>query len=412
LLILILILNTKWEYTWSTRIDGRSPLVPNRLPLSLVLLTTVAAAASACGDSDDGLASGPVVERYAALVHDSYADSLRTAEALQAAADALVAAPSPATLAAARTAWKAAREPYGQTETFRFYGGPIDDADGPEGEINSWPLNEAHIDYVVDDPAAGIVNSPAMFPTIDAALLSKQNQLGAEDNVAAGYHAIEFLLWGQDLSATGPGERPHTDYLPGGTAQNQGRRGEYLKAATSLLVSDLRQVAAEWEPGKDNYAGKLVKGSGHEAITNMLNGMYRLAALEMKGERLQTGYDEKTQEQEHSCFSDNTKVDFRMNILGVENVYLGRQGAVDGAGLDELVKGRSAALDEEVKARLTASKAAMDAIPEPYDQAILAADGSPERMKIKAAIDSLQALGTTLGKVAQELGVTLDMSAL
>jgi putative iron-regulated protein len=380
----------------------------NRLPVALVPFVL----AAGCGDSGDDLAAGPVVERYAALVHQSYADSLQTAEALQAATGALVATPSAATLDAARAAWKAARVPYGQTETFRFYGGPIDDEDGPEGQINSWPLNEAHIDYVADDAMAGIVNKPAMFPTIDGAMIARQNQLGAEDNVASGYHAIEFLLWGQDLSATGPGARPPTDYVPGGTAQNQGRRGDYLKAAAALLVSDLRGVTTEWEPGKDNYASKLIKGSGREALTNILNGMYRLAALEMKGERLQTGYDEKTQEQEHSCFSDNTTVDFKMNILGVENVYLGRYGATDGAGLDELVRARSAALNDEVKAKLTASKAAMDAIPQPYDQAILASDGSPERMKVKAAIDSLQELGVTLLKVAKELGITLDTSAL
>lgn len=28
---------------------------------------------------------------------------------------------------------------------------------------------------------------------------------GVQANVATGYHAIEFLLWGQDLNGTNPG---------------------------------------------------------------------------------------------------------------------------------------------------------------------------------------------------------------
>jgi putative iron-regulated protein len=37
---------------------------------------------------------------------------------------------------------------------------------------------------------------------------------GVEANVATGYHAIEFLLWGQDLNGhgVGAGNRPWTDY--------------------------------------------------------------------------------------------------------------------------------------------------------------------------------------------------------
>ena len=52
------------------------------------------------------------------------------------------AAPSGAGLVSARETWLAAREWYGLTEAFRFYGGPIDGDDGPEGRINAWPLDE------------------------------------------------------------------------------------------------------------------------------------------------------------------------------------------------------------------------------------------------------------------------------
>ena len=69
-----------------------------------------------------------------------------------------------------------------------------------------------------------------------------------EANVATGYHAIEFLLWGQDLNGTGPGagKRPATDYRRANcTGGNCDRRAAYLKAATDLLVSDLEEMVGQ-----------------------------------------------------------------------------------------------------------------------------------------------------------------------
>ena len=41
--------------------------------------------------------------------------------------------PTPATLEAAKRAWLLARDDYGPTEAYRFYGGPIDNEDGRSG---------------------------------------------------------------------------------------------------------------------------------------------------------------------------------------------------------------------------------------------------------------------------------------
>lgn len=77
-----------------------------------------------------------VVAHYADLAAAKYGDSLITAQALQGAVAALIAAPSDETLTAARDAWKAARAPYQQTEAFRFGNAVVDDW---EGRVNSWP---------------------------------------------------------------------------------------------------------------------------------------------------------------------------------------------------------------------------------------------------------------------------------
>ena len=105
-------------------------------------------AMSAIGCTDDEASVGAaavtkqqVTAGYAEIVYMSYADAHDRAVALRGAIDAFVAAPSPALHEAAKRAWLEARYPYLQTEAYRFYAGPIDGADGPEGRINAWPLD-------------------------------------------------------------------------------------------------------------------------------------------------------------------------------------------------------------------------------------------------------------------------------
>ncbi|MCA9948788.1 MAG: hypothetical protein KDE48_04020, partial [Anaerolineales bacterium] len=207
-----------------------------KLLLILILLTIVLVACGSKAETNLAASKNDVVNNYADIVYANYEDSLTTAVELHAALETFIANPSEETHQAAKDAWLAAREPYGQTEAFRFYGGPIDDENGPEGLLNAWPLDEAYIDYVAGMPESGIINNLAEYPEITAELLESLNEVGAEENISTGYHSIEFLLWGQDLSANGNGERPYTDYT---TAPNAERRGHYLLAASDLLVSHL-----------------------------------------------------------------------------------------------------------------------------------------------------------------------------
>jgi putative iron-regulated protein len=281
----------------------------------LLLVASMAAVASGCGDSDagsEGLEDAPaVIENYATIVHASYADSLRKVEELKTAIDAFVATPNATTLQAARSAWLAAREPYGQTEVYRFYDGPIDNpTDGPEGQINTWPLDEVYVDYVQGNATGGMINNPAMFPTLTKDLLAAQNEQSGEKNISTGYHAVEFLLWGQDLSTTGPGSRPHTDYVTGagGTAANQDRRGQYLKLAAELVIDDLRSVRDAWAPGASNYGAEFQALDPKEALRRILQGMGSLSGAELSGERMTTAYDNRDQEDKHRA-SRTTRIE-------------------------------------------------------------------------------------------------------
>ena len=125
-----------------------------------------------------------VLETNADIAFSGYSDSLATAEDLLTAIEALITTPTDENLTAAKQAWLDAREPYGQTEAYRFRLGPIDstngeDEDGPEGQINAWPLAEALIDYVATIDAGAAVDGadeaetfPPAVPDLDASAIA------------------------------------------------------------------------------------------------------------------------------------------------------------------------------------------------------------------------------------------------
>ena len=397
--------------------------------LALTLsVAPVAAFAQAPADAD-------VLANYADIALAGYEDALATAKALDAAIDALIADPSEATLQAARDAWKAARIPYQQTEAFRF-GNPI--VDEWEGRVNAWPLDEGLIDYVdasygseSDSNAlyvANVIANPRIMidgvevdaTEITPAFLQEtlQEAAGIESNVATGYHAIEFLLWGQDLNGTGPGAgaRPFTDYS---MAEHADRRAAYLKAASSLLVSDLEEMVANWTA--DGAARAALPELGISAI---LTGMGSLSFGEVAGERMKLGLLLHDPEEEHDCFSDNTHVSHLNDAIGVQNVYLGKYVRVDGSvvegpSLSDVIAAKDAALDGEIKALLDDTVAKMNVMAdravagEAYDQQI--AEGNAEgNAVVQAAIDGLiaQTRGIERAVALLELGdaVTIEDS--
>ncbi len=454
----------------------------------LLVLSMTLAASWSCGDSgsadDDGggvehdldkLRS--VLETNADIAFAAYSDSVTTAEQLQAAIDTLVADPTEANLAAAKQAWLVAREPYGQTEVYRFRASPIDDTnynaedgeDGPEGDINAWPLGEGLIDYVVtgtdfgDDqvnvtehqtgvadpvPDNNIINSTDI--TIDQALLSNTATAEDEHDVIAGYHAIEFLLWGQDLNADGSadtvssrdataGNRPVTDFALDDTCTSGSevngspelcmRRGQYLQVAVAKLIADLTPVRDEWAPGASYRAAFTTVEDVDAAkgkLLEILVGMGTLSEGELGGERMQIALAANSQEDEHSCFSDNTHRDIWLNAEGVANAYFGEYAgydstldgsddqagsAVSGYGIDDYLRDLGMTdLETAVSDALALTETNYTAIDaaargsNPVDVVIMDAAGDTAA-PMRDTIVSLNAQSTQIANIAIELEV-------
>lgn len=351
---------------------------------------------------------GSVAAHYAMLVHASYEDTLQAARALQQAVRAFTAMPSAATQATARKAWLAAREFYGQTEAFRFYGGPIDDSKGPEGRLNAWPMDESYVDYVEGKPGAGLINNRRQ--PISKKALAALNERGGEENIATGWHAIEFMLWGQDRSETGPGERSFEDFVDGKRAHAD-RRRQYLNVVAELLIDDLQGLLRAWAPGvKTNYRARFEKG-GDESLRRMLVGLGSLSRGELAGERLEVALASQDQEDEHSCFSDNTHRDAVNNALGIENVWLGRFRRADGSvlqgpSLRNLVAARNPSLADRTTQQIRASVQAAEAIQAPFDREIVGAADAPGRLRVRKTIDSLTQQSKDIVEAAAAIGIT------
>ena len=358
-----------------------------------------------------------VLVNYSNIAEATYGDSLAAARALKVAIDGFLKSPSAETLAAARAAWKAARTPYMQTEAFRF-GNPV--VDGWEGRVNSWPLDEGLIDYVSeayggDNPenefyAANVIANPHLKiggQTVDASKITPElirDKLheagGVEANVASGYHAIEFLLWGQDLHGTeaGAGERPATDYdLKACTNGNCDRRAAYLTAATDLLIEDLAWMTAQW--GAKGDARAFIMKDEKAGLTAAFTGLGSLSYGELAGERMKLGLIIHDPEEEHDCFSDNTHNSHRGDVIGIRNVYLGSYKRTDGStvsgpSVSDLVADKAPDIDARVRAALDTTVAKMDALVaraetvEAYDQ-MIGPNNAEGAATVQAGIDAL-----------------------
>ncbi|MDN2481458.1 imelysin family protein [Vibrio agarivorans] len=377
-----------------------------------------------------------VIENYANIAHAVYADALSSAQALQVATDKLITSPSEQTLQQARQAWLVSRQPYQQSEVFRFGNSIVDDW---EGQLNAWPLDEGLIDYVASDyqyelgnggATANIIanrqiqvgNEVLNVSDITPELLASLNELGgSEANVATGYHAIEFLLWGQDLNGTnaGAGERQYSDFVKGSgcTNGNCDRRADYLAASVSLLIDDLVWMEQQWAKDQtDNYRQALTTESQQVGLRKMLFGMGSLSLGELAGERMKVALEANSTEDEHDCFSDNTHNSHYYNALGVYNIYTGTYKALDGSkisgpSLNDLVAKQDAKTAKEIQQQFDLTLTQVGQLVESAEQKgqsfdqLIAADNPQGHDLVNKTILSLVAQTVAIEKAAQVIGV-------
>ncbi len=373
-----------------------------------------------------------VIVHYADMAEAIYGDALSGAQALQAAVDAFVAHPTSESLEAARSAWKQARIPYLQSEGFRFANTVVDDW---EPRVNAWPLDEGLIDYV--GPSYGtqsdqnplytlnIVGNVKLrigAKTVDAAniddslLRQLQQAEGVQTNVSTGYHAIEFLLWGQNLNglAGGHGMRPAGDYdIAACTHGNCARRVAYLTSAANLLVLDLKEMVADWRTGGKARAELLAKAPD-DGLAEILTGLGSLTFGEMAGERMKLGLMLHDPEEQQDCFSNNTHNSHYYDEIGIGELWRGHyvraNGKIlDGASLRDYASGIDPASAQRLDASLDNALAAIRKMKDEADSGRMAysqmiSTGNADGNKlISDAMDALVAQTRAIESVAAVL---------
>lgn len=406
-----------------------------------ILGAVVAAVAAFAGPAVAADAPKPrdVVVHYADLAQLSYETSAATARDLQKAIDAFLAAPSADTLAKARDAWKASRVYYMQTEAFRFGNKIVDDW---EGNVNAWPLDEGLIDYVDkksygeksdENPlyTANVIASKTIRigkKTVDVSKITPQllhdlnSAGGVEANVGSGWHAIEFLLWGQNLHNATPsqGQRPYTDYdLKNCTGGNCERRAQYLKVATDTLIADLDEMAADWGP-KGKARAALLKKKDKPGLATIFTGIGSLSYGELAGERMKLGLILHDPEEAHDCFSNNTQNAHYYDEVSIRNVYYGTYVKPDGSkvtgpSVADLVRAADPKVADEIDAKSDAALAALKKLKDTadsgrilYDQMLV--EGNTEGGKlIQDGVDALVAQAHAIERGVAVLKLQIKM---
>lgn len=377
-----------------------------------------------------------VLEHYANIAHAVFADSLTTAQSLEKSIDQFLMTPSAAKLEEVKQAWLASRVPYQQSEVFRFGNAVVDDW---EGQLNAWPLDEGLIDYVATDyqyelgnegASANIIANQTLkigattidVSTITPELIASLNEIGgSEANVASGYHAIEFLLWGQDLNGTnaGAGARAYTDFVVGSECTNNhcDRRAQYLKAAAQLLVQDLAWMEKQWSADeKANYRHELLAESADNGLRKMLFGMGSLSLGELAGERMKVALEANSTEDEHDCFSDNTHNSHYYNEQGIYNLYTGSYQRQDGKvltgpSLNDLVAQKDAQAAKEIQKQFDSARAEVGKLVtsaekdnQHFDQ-LIAANNPQGNAIVNGAIIALVAQTASIERTASVIGI-------
>lgn len=424
-------------------------LIMTSLSLAAVMALTGCTANHAEPKKDEA----KLLVAYANIATANYSKALQDAKLLQVAIERFTKNPTEMTLKNAKNAWLISRESYGETEIFRLANGPIDAEDGwvaeqygsLEGQINAWPLDENMIDYTTN--AKGVVTKGNIIDTkglfnpggeestsvdvtnISVDAITDLNENGGDANVATGYHAIEFLLWGQDQDYSnfvkdsvtkGPltaGQRPLSDYT---TDKNKDRRKAYLNASAQKVVNDLTVIANAWaKDDSTNYRAALL-GKNSDVNKNISNkdakkdifaGMGVFIKSELANERIAVAVLTPSEEDEHSCFSDNTHRDIQTNYQGFKNILMGTYNGQDFGvapidALDEKSKNEILSLMAKIETKIES----IDTIAKTsrhFDYQIRPND--PQAKVIVKLKNELRKLGDKMVMVASANGINLSI---
>jgi len=326
----------------------------------------IAAVLFLCGCSTEKNISDE--QKYAAVTHYAnlafviYRDSRITAEALVQRVETLLNSPSDHSLAQARRAWLAAREPYLQTEVFRA-GNPAFDY---HPRLNGWPSGAAQVEATLQRNSEFTVASlPQLVPA------------GGSANVPlTGFHVIEALLWGE-------GDRPASDFMANHHCTSLGspapqqlceRRRHYLVAAARRLVEDLQVLENAWSAEeKRNYRAEFLRKQLPEAYQIIFAGMGNVLLGQLAGQQLSAPLNTGTLLSSEDNGSQTYHLTLYFTAKGAQNLFRGSYQALDGSryrgdNISHLLQQLEPDLQRSLRAAFKTTESSLEAIRRAVEQ--------------------------------------------
>ncbi len=264
-------------------------------------------------------------------------------------------------LEASRTAWKSMRQVWEQCESFLF--GPVEDNDY-DPNMDTWPTDYVQLDSLLAS------SHPLGEPNIQNLTLSLR-----------GYHPIEYMIFGDH------GSRNAAELTP--------RQKQYMVSLSADLMNTCNALYLSWASAPENFAQQVITaGNGSTKYSSKQEVFMALAGglidiCEEVGEgKMKEPFDAKDPSIVESPYSGNSAIDFKNNIIGIQNVYLGLNG---GKGLKDIVAAKNKSLDNTLQSKITAAIKSLENITVNYEEAIIT-----QRVQVQQTMNAVADLKETL----------------
>jgi putative iron-regulated protein len=297
-----------------------------------------------------------------------YSDFKAKATELNTAVQTLSATPTQANLEAARTAWKAVRVLWEQSEGFLV--GPVD-YDNYDPYMDTWPTDINEMENLLSGSQ-----------TLDVNFLAGLDNPEAEHELTLrGFHPLEYMLWGAG------GNRQASSFTA--------REKDYMVALAADVLGNVTKLQAN---GSIFFTNELAKpgvtGSRfetkHDALETLANALIDICS-EVGDSKMTEPFNLEDSTKAESPYSHNSIADFKNNITGARNVYLCSFGSASGKSLSDLVKANNASLDQEIKQKFDIAINSFDGITTSFEQAIYV-----QRNQVQNTLTALTSLKESL----------------
>jgi putative iron-regulated protein len=327
--------------------------------IAIVVAVGACNKASNLGTAGNAITEQTVIEDFANnIVLPQYSRLTSAAVSLNGAIITLNSTPTEANLLAAQTDWKNIRHSWEQCEGFLF--GPVEDNDY-DPNTDTWPTDYTQLD----------------------SLLASNNSLGINEvsNLAQslrGYHPLEYVIFGHGDGRT--------------TAELTPRLLAYATSLSGdILYNNVQPLYQSWTSAPTYYVQQvLTAGHGSTKFPKRQDLFLAIVGAmsdicdEVVSEKMYDPYINKDSTITESPYSGNTLSDFKDNIIGLQNVYLGLNG---GTGIKDLIASKNKNLDNQIQAQIIAAVNSFGNITVRYEVAIYT-----QRTQVQAVMTQLSTL--------------------